>query len=81
MERAVVRKHIVTTAILIYVFLYGIILCIKPHFLFNKDGSLREFGVGYKKRTIIPAWLLSILLGIISYYIVLYGLTTTHLFF
>ena len=81
MERAVVRKHIVSTAILIFLFSYSVILMSKPHFLFNKDGSLREFGIGYKKRTVIPAWLLSIVLGILSYYIVLYGLTTTHLFF
>jgi hypothetical protein len=81
MERAVVRKHIVSTAILIYLFIYGAIILIKPHFLYNKDGSLREFGLGFKKKTIVPAWLLAIVLGIFSYYFVLYGLTTTHIFF
>ena len=39
----------------------------QPAFLYNSDGSLRDFGVGYKNKTILPIWLLSIVLGILSY--------------
>ena len=46
-----------------------------PAFLYNIDGSIREFGVGYKNKTILPLWLFSIILGIISYIFVLYYLT------
>jgi hypothetical protein len=43
----------------------------KPDFLYNKDGSIREFGVGYKNKTIFPVWLLSIVLGILCYVTIL----------
>jgi hypothetical protein len=38
-----------------------------PSFLYNEDGSLREFGVGYSSKTILPIWLIAIILGILSY--------------
>lgn len=38
-----------------------------PAFLYNNDGSLKQFGVGYKNKTILPVWLLAIVLGILSY--------------
>ena len=41
-------------------------------FLYNNDGSIREFGVGYKNKTILPVWFLSIILGILSYIVVLF---------
>jgi hypothetical protein len=44
----------------------------KPAFLYNQDGSIREFGVGYKNKTILPIWLLSLILGILSYLAVMY---------
>lgn len=50
-----------------------LIWCLKPACFFKRDGSLREFGVGYRERTILPIWLAFILLGIISYLAVLYG--------
>jgi hypothetical protein len=45
-----------------------------PHFLYNQDGSLREFGIGYKKKTVIPIWLVALILAILSYLFVLYYL-------
>jgi hypothetical protein len=47
----------------------------KPNFLYNNDGSLREFGVGYKNKTILPLWLVAILLSMLCYLGVLYYLT------
>jgi len=44
----------------------------KPSCLYNKDGSIREFGIGYKNKTILPIWLLSLVLGILSYLVVMY---------
>jgi hypothetical protein len=79
MRTVVVRKNIVFTAIVFYIFILGILLVTKPHFLYNNDGSLRLFGVGYKKKTILPVWLLCIILGILSYYFVLYCLSTNTL--
>jgi hypothetical protein len=59
--------------------MFGLIVMIKPAFLYNKDGSIREFGVGYKNKTILPIWLLSLILGIISYLMVMFYLATPKL--
>jgi len=59
----------------LYVILYSVIINIKPELIFNNiRGCLRPFGVGYKNTTILPLWLISIILAIISYFIVLYVL-------
>jgi hypothetical protein len=60
--------------------MFGTIQMIKPAFLYNKDGSIREFGVGYKNKTILPIWLLSIILGILSYLFVMYYVAYPKLF-
>lgn len=72
MNSRFVHEHIVMSSIVFFLFLYTIIMMIKPHFLYNKDGSLRQFGVGFKNKTVIPVWLLSIVLGISCYYLMLY---------
>jgi hypothetical protein len=74
MNRNFIKDNITLVSIIIFVFLFGIIQMIKPSFLYNNDGSIREFGVGYKSKTILPIWLLSIILGILSYLFVLYYL-------
>jgi len=38
-------------------------------------GSLRTFGLGHRRKTILPIWLLSIILGILSYLFILYYIT------
>ena len=58
--------------------IFGIIQMIKPAFLYNKDGSVREFGIGYKNKTILPIWLLSLVLGICSYLVVMYYVALVH---
>jgi hypothetical protein len=68
----IIRRNIVASAILIFLFFYIMILAMKPAFLYNKDGSLREFGIGYKRKTVIPAWLLAIVIALVSYFSVLY---------
>ena len=66
------KKHTPLVAIAIFLLFFGIIQYLKPAFLFKPDGSLREFGIGYKKKTIFPLWLLSLILGIFAYLLVCY---------
>ncbi len=47
----------------------------KPSFIYENDGSFRQFGLGYKKKTVIPIWLITIILAILSYVFILYYLT------
>ena len=60
-------------SIILYIFLLLIILIIKPRFIFNKNGEVKHFGTDYNENTtILPLWLLCILLAIFSYYIILF---------
>ena len=79
MLRAFARNNTTMSAIIIFLLVFGFIQLTKPAFLYNSDGSIREFGVGYKNKTILPIWLLSILLGILSYLFVLYYLVYPRL--
>ena len=71
-EKRWVRHNKIVVAILIYIILFALINVLKPAFMYNPDGSLKEFGVGYRKKTIIPVWLGSIILAIIAYFSVVY---------
>ena len=74
MLRTFIAENITLAAILLFVILFGVVHVSRPAFLYKDDGSIREFGVGYKNKTILPIWLLSIILGILSYLFVLYYL-------
>lgn len=67
-----IRHNKLTVSIIIYIFLFAILNSVKPAFLYNDKGELRQFGVGYRNKTIIPVWLISIFLAIISYFSVMY---------
>jgi len=75
MLRTFARNNTTLVSIIIFLVVFGIVQMIQPSFLYNIDGSLREFGVGYKNKTILPLWLFAIVLGILSYIFVLYYLT------
>jgi hypothetical protein len=72
MNRNIIRRNITSVSIVIFIILYTLVLSFKPAFIFKKDGNLRNFGIGFRDKTVIPAWLLAIILAIISYLIVLY---------
>ena len=78
MLRTFTKNNITLVSIVIFLFIFSIVQMIKPSFLYNKDSSLRQFGIGYKNKTILPLWLFSIILGILIYLFVLYYLTYVH---
>ena len=43
--------------------------------LYDKDSTLRDFGIGYRKKTVLPISIISIILAILSYFFVLYYIT------
>lgn len=67
-----IRNNITLVAIMIFLVVFYLIQSIQPSFLYNKNGSIKEFGIAYKNKTIVPIWLLAIILGILSYISVLY---------
>jgi hypothetical protein len=73
MLKTLLRNNITMFSILLFLFLYIIIIwVINPNFIYNKDGSLRTFGLGFSKKTVFPAWFLAIFLSIMSYFIIFY---------
>ena len=80
MNRTYIRENITLVAVVLFVIIFGSIQMIKPSCFYNKDGSIREFGVGYKNKTILPIWLLSIILGILCYLAVMYYLAYPKIF-
>ncbi len=74
MLRTFARNNTTMMAIIIFMLVFGLIQMIQPAFFYNRDGSIREFGIGYKNKTILPIWLFSIILGILCYLFVLYYL-------
>ena len=79
MNRLFVRNHINTFSILLFVILFTIVIYIKPSVVFKDNGTIREFGIGYKSKTILPIWLVSIILAFLSYLFVLYYLALPKL--
>jgi hypothetical protein len=80
MNKVIVKNNINLFAISIFLLLFIIIQFFKPGFLYNRDGSLRQFGIGKKRETIIPIWLVSIILAIFSYLLVIYYINSSRLF-
>jgi hypothetical protein len=66
------RKNKISVSICLFLFIFGMLQWLKPAFLYTKKGTLREFGVGYKNKTILPMGILSIVLGILCYIFTLY---------
>ena len=79
MNRNTIRRNITLLSILLYLGLFVLIVSFRPTFLYNEDGSLREFGIGFRNKTVIPGWVLSIALAIMSYFSVLYYLVSPRL--
>jgi hypothetical protein len=80
MYKTYIRQNITLVAVILFVIIFGIVQFIKPACFYNRNGSIREFGVGYKNKTILPIWLFSLLLGIVCYLAVLYYINTPKIF-
>ena len=74
MNRLFIRNNITSVSILIFIFLFAVIQKLEPSFLYNTDGSIKQFGLGRKKHTVVPIWLVTLVLSIFSYLFVLYYL-------
>lgn len=54
-------------SIVVFIGLFFIIIYGFPDMVFEEDGSIRQFGIGFRRKTIFPMWLFAIFLGILSY--------------
>ena len=65
-----VRQFKVNIAILVFIGVFYLAYKSNSSLFFNNDGSLKQFGVGYKHKTVVPLWLFAILSGIVVYIVV-----------
>ncbi len=80
MYKTYIRENITLVAVILFVIIFGIVQMTKPMCFYKRDGSIREFGIGYKNKTILPIWLFSLLLGILCYLAVLYYVKIQKMF-
>jgi hypothetical protein len=65
-----VRLHKLNVAIFIFLILFSLVHFMKPGFIYNHEGGFRPFGVGYKHKTVVPIWVVAIILAILCYLMV-----------
>ncbi len=65
--KEVIKNNKLAVTISVFILIFTIIHVHKPSILYNNDGSFRIFGVGYRHKTVIPIWLISIVLAILCY--------------
>jgi len=66
-----VKNNIPLVSIIMFSAIFIFIILTKPSLMFDKHGKPREFGIGYKNKTICPIWLVIIITGITSYLAIL----------
>lgn len=71
LTRKFMRLNKVNIAIVIFMILFTLIHLYKPILMYTKEGGFRQFGVGYKHKTVIPIWIVAIIVAIFSYLVVL----------
>ena len=60
------------SSIVIFLIIFSIVHWVKPPIIYNEHGGFRQFGIGYKQKTVIPIWVVSIVLAIFCYLVVYY---------
>lgn len=65
--------HKVSFSILLFIVFLSLIHITRPAIIYNKDGSFKQFGIGYINKTVVPIWLVCIILGIFSYLMICWG--------
>ena len=66
-SRLLMKKNALNVSILLFIIIFLIIHTIKPSLVYDEEGNYREFGVGYRHKTIIPIWLVAIITAIFTY--------------
>jgi len=78
MNRLFIKNYATSLSIILFLIVFYLIHASKPSFLYKKNGELRAFGIGYKEKTVIPVWLLAVVLPILSYVIVRYCIELSY---
>jgi hypothetical protein len=74
LSRTFIARNKVNVAIVIFIILFSAFHYLKPGFAYNREGGYRPFGLGFKNKTVIPIWIISIIFAILSYLVVLFSI-------
>lgn len=67
--REFIKENKILATFILFLFMFCGTMIFKPSFVFNRDGSIKQFGLGYTNRTVLPIWILVIIFAIISYFL------------
>lgn len=67
-----IRANKVSISITLFLIVMATIHVTKPSIMYNTDGSFKQFGLGYRKKTVVPIWIIAIMAAIMCYMLVLY---------
>jgi len=81
MFKAFIKRNLPFISIVLFTLSFCFFQIIKPAFLYDNDGSLRKFGIGSQKKTILPIWLFSLILAILSYICICYCIALPKMLF
>ena len=67
-----IRSNRLMYSVLLFLTIFSIVHYLKPGLIYNEKGGFRQFGLGYKQKTVIPIWVVSIVLAIACYLFLYY---------
>ena len=62
LSKTFLKAYTMHISILLFLILMVGVHLIKPGFIYNQEGGFRPFGIGYKHKTVIPMYIVSIIL-------------------
>jgi hypothetical protein len=71
-DKKIFRTNRLSVSILFFLIIFALIHYMKPAFIYNDKGGFRQFGIGYKQKTVIPIWIVAIVLAILCYLLVFF---------
>lgn len=66
-----IKNNVTIFSIILFLISFFLIYVMQPNLIFDRNGNPRNFGIGWQNKTILPLWLITILLAILSYFIIL----------
>jgi hypothetical protein len=66
-----IGKNRLNISLVVFLVIFSLIHYLKPGIVYNENGEFRNFGIGYRHKTVIPIWLVAIITAIFSYLFVM----------
>ena len=66
------NKNRVLMSIFLFMGLFGLFHWAQPAFAYDSQGNFRSFGIGQTDTTVVPIWLVVLIIAVISYLAVIY---------